>query len=84
MDLPSHGMYFSILFGLLFLVPLIQISKMSNPNDITLSNPSKMFEYEKFSRQVDTCDDVNELRKLLKSYYKLYLKQQEVVSELKI
>ena len=80
MELLSHYTYFSILFGHLFLVPSIQITKMNNPNDITLSNPSKMFEYEKFSRMVDTCDDVNELRKLVKSSYKLYLKQQEVVS----
>jgi hypothetical protein len=55
-------------------------SKMleSHPDNIILSNPSKMFEYEKIARQIDECDDIAELQMNLKSMVKLYMKQLEV------
>lgn len=53
-----------------------------NPNSISLENISKMFEYEKLSRDIDNIDDLEILRNFAKSYIKLYLKQQEVVSKL--
>lgn len=53
-----------------------------NPNSITLENINKMFEYEKLSRDIDSIDDLETLRNFTKSYIKLYLKQQEVVSKL--
>ena len=28
-----------------------------NPNDIKLENLSKIFEYERISRQIDSCED---------------------------
>jgi hypothetical protein len=43
---------------------------------------TKMFEYEKLSRDIDSIDDIEILRFLAKSHIKLYLKQQEVVSKL--
>lgn len=52
-----------------------------DPNKINLSNMNKLFEYEKISRDIDSIDDVNELRSIAKSYIKLYLKQQEVIAE---
>jgi hypothetical protein len=55
---------------------------MINPDDISLDSISKMFEYEKNCREVDECDDINELRLMLKSSIKLFLKQQEMVSKL--
>ena len=53
-----------------------------DPNSITLDNINKMFEYEKLSRDIDSIDDIETLRNFAKSYIKLYLKQQEVVSKL--
>jgi len=49
------------------------------PSEITLASPSKSFEYEKLSREIDNVDDVEKLRNMLKSYVKLYFKQQETI-----
>lgn len=54
-----------------------------NPNKVELTNLNKSFEYEKIARDIDSISDIDELRNLSKSYIKLYLKQQEVLSELK-
>ena len=51
-------------------------------NQIKLDNVSKLFEFEKFSRDIDSINDIATLRNIAKSYLKLYLKQQEVISEL--
>ncbi len=53
-----------------------------DPNEIKLENFSKMFEYEKISRDIDAIDDINILKKFAKSYAKLYIKQQEVITKL--
>lgn len=53
-----------------------------DPNSITLENMNKLFEYEKLSREIDTLDDINQLRNIAKAHIKLYLKQQEVVAKL--
>lgn len=53
-----------------------------DPNQISLDSMTKMFEYEKLSRDIDSIDDIEMLRSLAKSHIKLYLKQQEVVSKL--
>jgi hypothetical protein len=55
-----------------------------DPDSITLENLSKNFEYFKYSNEIDNIDDIDELKKIAKSYYKLYLKQQEVISNLGI
>ena len=52
-----------------------------NPDTIKLSNLTKSFEYVKFSNQIDYIDNIEDLRNLAKCYFKLYLKQQEIVSE---
>ena len=54
-----------------------------DPNEINLETMSKMFEYERLSRLIDNLSE-NELKSTAKSYIKLYLKQQEVVSFLGI
>lgn len=51
-----------------------------DPNNIELSNLTKSFEFVKFSQEIDKIDDIEELKNLLKCYFKLYLKQQEVVT----
>jgi hypothetical protein len=55
-----------------------------DPNNIELENLSKSFEYFKYSAEIDSITDVNELRNIAKCYYKLYLKQQEVVANLSL
>ncbi len=52
------------------------------PSDIDLENINKMFEYEKIARDIDSIDDIDVLKNFAKSYIKLYLKQQEVISNL--
>lgn len=53
-----------------------------DPDSIGLENLSKSFEYFKYSNEIDSIEDVSELRNIAKCYYKLYLKQQEVISNL--
>lgn len=53
-----------------------------NPDNIILENVSKLFEYEKISREIDSIEDIDNLKDLAKSYIKLYFKQQEVISKL--
>lgn len=52
------------------------------PEEVELKNLSKIFEYEKLSREVDTCNDIDEIRNVAKSYIKLLLKFQETVSSM--
>jgi hypothetical protein len=52
-----------------------------DPNNIELSNLTKSFEYIKFSNQIDNIQDIDDIRTLAKCYFKLYLKQQEVVAD---
>ena len=51
-----------------------------NPDDIILQNLSKSFEYTKLCREIDTCNDRDELRNIAKCYVKLYLRMQETVA----
>ena len=51
-----------------------------NPDDIVLENITKLFEYEKMARDLDSIDNIDIVRNFAKSYVKLYLKQQEIVS----
>ena len=55
-----------------------------NPDEVTLENLNKSFEYIKFSNQIDTINDIEDLRNLAKCYFKLYLKQQEVLCQFPI
>lgn len=51
-------------------------------NKIDLENLSKSFEFYKFCSEIDDIEDINQLKEIAKCYFKLYLKQQEVVSNL--
>jgi len=55
-----------------------------NPDDIVLESLIKNFEYVKYSREIDSINDSESLKTIAKSFYKLYLKQQEVVSNFNI
>lgn len=53
-----------------------------NPDQIELQNLSKNFEYFRYASEIDSIKNVEDLRNIAKSYFKLYLKQQEVISSL--
>lgn len=53
-----------------------------NPDSIELENLSKSFEYFKVASEIDNLSDIEDAKNIAKCYYKLYLKQQEVVSQL--
>jgi hypothetical protein len=55
-----------------------------NPDDIELENLSKIFEYERISREIDSCDNIELLKNIAKCYVKLYFKQQETVASMSI
>lgn len=55
-----------------------------DPSKIELSSISKLFEYEKISREIENCEDIELLKNLCKSYVKLYFAQQECLSTLNI
>ena len=52
-----------------------------DPDQIKLESIDKMFEYEKYARIIDELN-IEELKIFAKAYFKLYLRQQEVVSSL--
>jgi len=53
-----------------------------NPDDLELESVTKLFEYEKISRELDSCSNIDLLRNICKCYVKLYMKQQEVVADM--
>ena len=53
-----------------------------DPTDIELSNLNKNFEYAKFCSEINSLDDITQLKTIAKCYFKLYLKQQEVVIDI--
>jgi hypothetical protein len=53
-----------------------------DPSKINLSNVTKLFEYEKISREIEQCDDLDDLKNIAKSYTKLYFAQQEAILQL--
>jgi hypothetical protein len=52
-----------------------------DPNNIELESFHKLFEYEQQARVIDKLNE-DELRMFAKSYCKLYLQQQEVLSSI--
>jgi hypothetical protein len=55
-----------------------------HPDDVVLTNTTKLFQYQVQVREIDECDDIEELRIALKGVLKLFMKQQEVVASLGI
>lgn len=53
-----------------------------NPDSIELENLSKSFEYFKVCSEIDNISNIEDAKNIAKCYFKLYLKQQEVVSQL--
>jgi len=53
-----------------------------DPDKIELENLSKSFEYFKVATEIDNIDNLDDVKNIAKCYFKLYLKQQEVVAQL--
>jgi len=53
-----------------------------DPDKIELENLSKSFEYFKVASEIDSLEDIDKIKNIAKCYFKLYLKQQEVVANL--
>lgn len=53
-----------------------------DPDKIKLEKLSKSFEYFKVSSEIDNLENIEQVKNIAKCYYKLYLKQQEVVANL--
>ena len=51
---------------------------------IQIESLSKNFEYFKVSSEIDNIHDIELVKNIAKCYFKLYLKQQEIVSSLGI
>jgi hypothetical protein len=44
-----------------------------NPDDIELKDLNKIFEYEKMSRELENCENIEEMREKAKYCVKIYL-----------
>ena len=55
-----------------------------DPTKIVLESLTKNFEYEKISREIDSCTNIEQVKNIAKSYVKLHLKYQETLSSLNI
>ena len=53
-----------------------------DPDKIELKDLSKSFEYMKACIEIDSVEDIDQIRTIAKAYIKLYLKQQEVLKDL--
>lgn len=53
-----------------------------DPDKIKLDDLSKSFEYTKSCIEIDSVEDIEQIRTVAKAYMKLYLKQQEVLKDL--
>ena len=53
------------------------MSDSLNPKSINIDSLAKSFEYERLSRELDECDNVDQLRETAKCFLKLYMKTTE-------
>jgi hypothetical protein len=53
-----------------------------NPSEIVLENLTKNFEYERIAREIDSCENIEQVKNIAKSYVKLHLKYQETLANL--
>lgn len=53
-----------------------------DPSEINLESTSKLFEYEKLSREVENCSNMEELKVMCRCFIKLHLRHQEVAAKM--
>ena len=51
-----------------------------NTDDILIRNVSSQFQYEKMAREVDACDDMDDLKEMCKFLIKMEMKTRETYS----
>lgn len=51
---------------------------------LKLETVGKMFEFEKVSRELDSCTSIDLMRNICKCYVKLYMKQQETLTLMEV
>lgn len=54
---------------------------MMHPINVELTSLNNLFEYEKMSRSIDSIEDLATLRVVAKNAIKLYMAQQELLSQ---
>lgn len=52
--------------------------------NLQLKSVNKMFEFERISREIDGCDDVNKLKNISKCYVKLYFALEEMMQTMNL
>ena len=62
----------------------LQYIQNMDPSSIQLESTSRLFEYEKISREIESCDNLDALKEMCRCFVKLHLKHQEVASKLGI
>ena len=60
----------------------LEYRKNMDPSDISLESTARLFEYEKLSREVENCDNMDELKQMCRCFIKLHLKHQEVSAQM--
>lgn len=53
-------------------------------DDLKLESVSKLFEFEKISRELDTCTNIDLMRNICKCYVKLYLALEEQMLDMNL
>ena len=53
-----------------------------DPNEIIIESLTKNFEYERIAREIDSCENIGQVKDIAKSYVKLHLKYQETLASL--
>lgn len=60
----------------------LEYLKDMDPDSIHLETTSKLFEYEKLSREIENCEDLDTVKVMTKCFIKLYLRHQEVTTQI--
>jgi len=60
----------------------LEYLKDMDPDSIQLETTSKLFEYEKLSREIENCEDLDTVKVMARCFIKLYLRHQEVTVQI--
>lgn len=55
---------------------------MRDPDEIVLNDLTKQFEYARMSKEIDECDNIEEIKLATKCYLKLYLSTIETINNI--
>ena len=55
----------------------LEYLKDMDPDSIQLETTSKLFEYEKLSREIENCEDLDTMKEMARCFIKLYLRHQD-------